>query len=84
MKVLLPMFLALHLLSGCSAEDEKAFEREFIVSCSAEKLPEAVCQCLFTELKKDYSIAEMTLWAFTQPPENAFDKARLACGLRKK
>jgi len=67
---------------------EQGFERTFVESCSENAsqggLPESACQCLYTELRKKHSMADMTKWSLTDFPEEVTDEAALACNLQPK
>jgi len=60
---------------------EQGFEREFVASCPGDELPETVCQCLYTELRKKHSMSDMTKWSISGFPEEVVDEAASACNL---
>jgi len=70
-----------HCSKGFEQGYEQGFEREFVTSCSGGELPESACQCVYTELRKKYSMVEMTQWSITGFPEDFADEAALACNL---
>jgi len=78
-KVLLPLTVSLALLAGCGESFEQGFEREFVSACAAKNVSKTVCQCMFSELHKDYSILEMTLWNIKGVPKQAVGQAALVC-----
>jgi len=73
-----------HCSKGLEKGYEQGFKREFVASCAEGDLPESTCQCVYAELRKKYSMVEMTQWSITGSPEDLADEAALACNLEPK
>jgi len=79
MKRFLPSLLVLALLSGCSNTFNQEFEHEFVVGCTSQGAPQAICQSVFSELNKKYSITDMALWNINGVPEQDIAQTTETC-----
>jgi len=78
-KALLPLTACLFLFIGCSNNFNQEFEHAFVVGCTTQGAPQAICQSVFTELSQKYSITDMALWNINGIPEQDIAQATETC-----